>query len=88
MQDNDDANGKDENLEGNENNNDKMFQEIIVNYCGYDKDEELSYEEEDNDKPLTKFGKQSPILFIKNILNADSQKSPEIYKIIIASLGD
>ena len=32
--------------------------------------------------------KKSPILFVKNILNAVSQKSPDIYKIIMETLGD
>ena len=54
-----------------------------------DDDEDLSYEErDDDDKPLTNFEKQSPILFVKNTLNIISQKSPNINKMIVEALGD
>ena len=61
----------------------------IIDGGEFDYDEDLSYEEEDDDdKPLTNFDKQSPILFVINTLNAVSQKSPDIYKIIMETLGD
>ena len=52
-------------------------------------DNDLSYEEEDDDEQaLTNFEKQSPILFVKYTLNAVSQISPDIYKIIGETLND
>ena len=55
-----------------------------------DDDNDSSYDEEedDDDEPLTNFEKQSPILFVKNTLNAVSQKSPDIYKVIVETLKD
>ena len=75
--------------EGNNN-----FDEMIKKYIdgeqeNIDDDEDLSYEErDDDDKPLTNFEKQSPILFVKNTLNIISQKSPNINKMIVEALGD
>ena len=84
-----DDNVLEEGLEGGENNMDEMLKKIIDGEPGYGEDDDLSYEEEDDDdKPLTNFEKQSPILFVKNTLNAVSQKSPDIYKIIVDTLGE
>ena len=67
---------------------DEMLKKIMDGPGG-DDDDDLSYEEEDDDdKPLTNFEKQSAILFVKNTLDALSQKSPDISKIIIDTLGD
>ena len=80
--------GADEDFEEGENNMDEMLKKIMDGPGG-DDDDDLSYEEEDDDdKPLTNFEKQSPILFVKNTLDALSQKSPEISKIIIETLGE
>jgi hypothetical protein len=78
----------DEDFEEGENNMDEMLKKIMDGPGG-DDDDDLSYEEEDDDdKPLTNFEKQSAILFVKNTLDALSQKSPDISKIIIDTLGD
>jgi len=80
--------GADEDFEEGENNMDEMLKKIMDGPGG-DDDEDLSYEEEDDDdKPLTNFEKQSAILFVKNTLDGLSQKSPDINKIIIETLGD
>jgi hypothetical protein len=80
--------GVDEDFEEGENNMDEMLKKIMDGPGG-DDDDDLSYEEEDDDdKPLTNFEKQSAILFVKNTLDALSQKSPDISKIIIDTLGD
>ena len=85
---NEDFGENEENEGGGINNIDEKIKNIIDGE-GFDYDEDLSYEEEDDDdKPLTNFEKQSPILFVKNTLNAVSQKSPDIYKIIMETLGD
>jgi hypothetical protein len=78
----------DEDFEEGENNMDEMLKKIMDGPGG-DDDDDLSYEEEDDDdKPLTNFEKQSALIFVKNTLDALSQKSPEINKIIIETLGD
>ena len=79
-----------ENEGGNINNIDEKIQKMINGEQGDDYDEDLSFEEEDDDddKPLTNFEKQNPILFVKNTLNVISQKSPDIYKIIMETFGD
>ena len=81
-----------ENFDGDKNvNMDDMIKKIMDggNLEG-DDDNDSSYDEEedDDDEPLTNFEKQSPILFVKNTLNAVSQKSPDIYKVIVETLKD
>ena len=75
---------------GNQNIN-ELVKNIIEGepLDGAGNDEDLSYEEEDcDDVPLTNFERYSPIIFVKNTLNNISQKSADIYKIIVESLGD
>ena len=78
----------DEENEKESNKIDEMLKKIIDGDNVEQDDEILSYEEKDDDEPLTNFDKQSPIIFVKNTLNAVSQKSPDIYKIIVETLGD
>ena len=80
----------DENKVGGGNNNmDEMVKKIINGENAEEEDDDLSYEEEDDDEQtLTNFEKQSPILFVKHTLNAVSQTSPDIYKIIGETLGN
>ena len=80
----------DENKVGGGNNNmDEMVKKIINGENAEEDDDDLSYEEEDDDEQtLTNFEKQSPILFVKHTLNAVSQTSPDIYKIIGETLGN
>jgi hypothetical protein len=86
-----------DNLEDYDNAEDEgnnKFDEMINKYIeggqdNIDDDDDLSYEErDDDDRPLTNFEKQSPILFVKNTLNVISQKSPNVNKIIVEALGD
>ena len=78
----------DEENEKESNKTDEMLKKIIDGDNVEQDDEILSYEEKDDDEPLTDFDKQSPIIFVKNTLNVVSQKSPDIYKIIVETLGD
>ena len=82
-------NEKENKPSGGTNNMDEIIQNILDGGQRYGDDEDLDYEEEDDDeKPLTNYEKQSPILFVKNTLNSVSQKSPDIYKSIVETLGD
>jgi len=84
-----DLDDDDENKNGGGNNNMDEMVKKIINGENAEEEDDLSYEEEDDDdQPLTNFEKQSPILFVKHTLNAVSQTSPDIYKIIGETLGD
>lgn len=92
-----DYNDENDNLEDYEEiqeQGNKNFDEMIKKYIdgeqeNIDDDEDLSYEERDDDeKPLTNFEKQSPILFVKNTLNIISHNSPNINTLIVETLGD
>ena len=85
----DEENEQENKKRGGVNNMDDIIKNILDGGQGYGEDDDLSYEEEDDDeKPLTNYEKQSPILFVKNTLNAISQRSPDIYKFIMEALGD
>ena len=82
-----DLNGEENNVGDGNNYLDENFKKMIDE--GNLEDNDLSYEEEDDDEQaLTNFEKQSPILFVKYTLNAVSQISPDIYKIIGETLND
>ena len=74
---------------GEKQNIDEVIKNILDGKKAYNDDEDLSFEEDDYDeKPLTNFDRQNPILLVKNTLNTLSQKNPEINKIIMEALGD
>ena len=56
-----------------------------------DEDEDENWEEDEDEEdegPLTEADKQSPILIVKNTFDLINQKFPELFKNILAILGD